>query len=103
MAWIAKRQERYHAYCIATPASVPILRFTDWLQMTKPDDKPKRGGPRPGAGPKPLPPELKRKPYALRLSPDIFAFLKSQASATAAIETTIRRSKAFRDWLKNNS
>jgi hypothetical protein len=61
-------------------------------------DKPKRGGPRPGSGAKPLPPEQKRKPYALRLSPDIFEFLQSRDNATATLESAIRQSSAFRWW-----
>lgn len=65
--------------------------------MTTPP-RTKHGGPRPGGGRKPIPPELKRKPYAMRLSPDIHAFLQSRDNATAAIEAAIRQSSAFRWW-----
>lgn len=61
-------------------------------------DKPTHGGPRPGSGKKPIPVELKRKPYAMRLSPDVFAFLKSRDNATATLESAVRQSSAFRWW-----
>jgi hypothetical protein len=33
MEWIAKQRDLYLTYCINTDASVPILRFSDWLQV----------------------------------------------------------------------
>lgn len=62
--------------------------------------KTKRGGPRPGSGPKPLPPGVRKETYATKLSPDVIAFLRSLENAALTIEETTRRSKAFQEWSK---
>jgi len=61
-----------------------------------------RGGARPGSGAKPLPPGQKKKTYAAKLTPEVIAFLRSNENAAVFIDSTIRRSAAFRLWIKNN-
>ena len=56
------------------------------------------GGKRPGAG-RPAP--LGRKVVcSLRLTPDVAEFCRAQPEGFVVLEDTIRRSTAFRKWLK---
>ena len=58
-----------------------------------------RGGAREGAGRKPIGDKAK-VPRAIKIKPDLDAYLRQQPNATAAIEAAIERSKAFKDWKK---
>jgi len=58
----------------------------------------KRGGARKGAGRKPAPDGTLKVPYSLKLDAEIRDYLRTCDNATDAIETAVRRSKAFRDW-----
>ena len=56
----------------------------------------KRGGARPGSGPKPKPPEQLKVAYSTRLDPEVVACIKAQAKQVAFLEACVRRSKEFR-------
>lgn len=56
------------------------------------------GGKRRGAGRKPAPDA--KQSISARVSPEVKAFLATQTNASEAIDKTIRRSKAFREWEK---
>jgi hypothetical protein len=56
------------------------------------------GGKRAGAG-RPADPNAKQ-PISARVAPDVRQFLANQQNASIAIESAIRRSKAFKDWKK---
>lgn len=54
-------------------------------------DKPKTGRPAP----------LGRKvPVGIRLTPDVLDFCKQHPDGFTVLEDTVRKSKAFRDWKK---
>lgn len=54
-------------------------------------DKPKTGRPAP----------LGRKvPVGIRLTPDVLEFCKQHPDGFTVLEDTVRKSKAFRDWKK---
>lgn len=57
-----------------------------------------RGGKRKGAGRKPAPEGTTKVPMAIKIDPELREYLRSCANATEAIETALKRSKAFRDW-----
>jgi len=59
-----------------------------------------RGGAREGAGRKPSPDGTVKVPRAIKIKPELDAYLRQQPNATEVIETTLERSKAFRDWKK---
>lgn len=61
------------------------------------------GGPRPRSGPKPKPPETLRVPYGTKLDPQVVAFLRTLPKATEFLDNAVMRSKAFKEWQKNNS
>lgn len=56
------------------------------------------GGKRKGAGRKPAPAGTIKVPRAMKIDPQIDEYLRQCENATEAIETAIRRSKAFREW-----
>ena len=68
--------------------------------MTKKKKVENRGGARANAGRKPMG-DAAKIPMCIKISPELRAYLKTLANATAAIETALKRSKDFRDW-KNN-
>ena len=55
------------------------------------------GGKRKGAGRKPDP-ESRKRPLAIRISPDLAEYLETVEDKTAVIETAVVRSKPFKDW-----
>ena len=61
-------------------------------------DKPRK------RGRKPMAEEEKKQHISLKLSPLVFAILKSDAvgsyKASITVDETIRRSKPYRDWLR---
>ena len=59
-----------------------------------------RGGKRAGAGAKPMDPEKRRKMVAMRLAPEVRAYLGQCATgtATATVEAAITRSAGFKRW-----
>ena len=61
-------------------------------------DKPRK------RGRKPMAEEEKKQQVSLKLSPLVFAFLKSDAvgsyKASKTVDEIIRRSKPYRDWLR---
>lgn len=61
-----------------------------------------QGGKREGAGRKPLAPEQRKLNYGTKLSQDVINYLRSRENAAAELDTTVRRSKNFRIWLKEN-
>jgi hypothetical protein len=56
-----------------------------------------RGGKREGAGRKAAP-ESRKRPLAMRIDPELAEYLDSVEDKTAAIETALRNSKAFKEW-----
>ena len=58
----------------------------------------KRGGARPGSGPKPKPPEQLKVAYSTRLAPEVVAFLKEQDNQVAFLERCVKKSKEYRGW-----
>jgi hypothetical protein len=56
----------------------------------------KRGGARPGSGPKPKPPEQLKVAYSTRLDPEVVACIREQDNQVAFIEACVRKSKEFR-------
>lgn len=58
-----------------------------------------KGGKRKGAGRKPGRHGAKVT-LATRVSVDVKAFLESTGNASQTVEDTVRRSKAFREWRK---
>ena len=62
----------------------------------------KHGGKRAGAGRKPAPAGTgtTKVPYGTKLEPVVVEYLRECGNAAATIETTINRSKAFREWLR---
>jgi hypothetical protein len=56
----------------------------------------KRGGARPGSGPKPKPPEQLKIAYSTRLDPEVVACIREQENQVAFVEACVRRSKEFR-------
>ena len=63
----------------------------------------KHGGKRPGAGRKSLPEDKRRAPLAVRIDPEILAYLAEMPSKTATIEKAILESPGFREWQKSRS
>lgn len=62
----------------------------------------KRGGKREGSGPKPRRGETKR-PLTIKITPTLRAYLDSRdASCADFIEDSIRRTAAFKDWIKKS-
>jgi hypothetical protein len=61
----------------------------------------KHGGQRKGAGRKPAPDGTAKQPYGTKLDPVVVEYLRQRANGAETIETAIKRSKAFRDWLKS--
>ncbi len=59
----------------------------------------KRGGARAGAGRKPV--TDPKVTLSLRVSSDVKKFLETTTNASETTEQTIRRSSAFREWIKN--
>jgi hypothetical protein len=60
----------------------------------------KHGGKRAGAGRKPAPDGTAKIAYGTKLDPVVIEYLRQRANAAETIETTIKRSKAFREWLR---
>ncbi len=60
--------------------------------------KEQRGGKRKGAGRKPAPAGTAKVPRAVKLDPQVDEYLRQCENATEAIETAVKRSKAFREW-----
>jgi len=58
------------------------------------------GGQRKGAGRKPGPDGTAKIAYGTKLDPVVIEYLRQRANAASTIETTIKRSKAFREWLR---
>jgi len=58
----------------------------------------KHGGQRKGAGRKPVPDGTAKVPYGTKLDPVVIEYLRQCSNAAETIETTIRRSKGFREW-----
>ncbi len=56
-----------------------------------------RGGPRKGAGRKPRP-EERKIPMAIKIDREMFDYLETVESKTAAIEDALRRSQGFKVW-----
>ena len=56
----------------------------------------KRGGARPGSGPKPKPPEQLKIAYSTRIDPEVVACIRAQENQVAFLEACVRRSKEFR-------
>ena len=67
----------------------------------QPDGRASNGGPRPGSGRKPGPPEDRKVPRCIELARIIDDYLRQCPNATEMIETAITRSKQFRAWRKN--
>lgn len=61
----------------------------------------KHGGKREGAGRKPGPEGTAKVPYGTKLDPVVVEYLKSRKNAVETIETTLKRSKEFREWFKS--
>ena len=61
-----------------------------------------RGGKRDNAGRKPIDPELRKIAASFKLDRSVLEFLRSTGNATNAIERTITRSAAYREWVKQN-
>lgn len=61
----------------------------------------KHGGKRKGAGRKSAPDGVAKVPYGTKLDPVVVEYLRQCDNAASTIESTIKRSKAFRDWLKS--
>lgn len=59
----------------------------------------KHGGTRKGAGRKPAPDGTAKVSYGTKLEPLVIEYLRECDNAASTIESTIKRSKAFRDWL----
>ena len=57
-----------------------------------------RGGKRKGAGRKPAPAGTAKVPMTIKVEPELREYLSQCENATAAIETALKRSKAFREW-----
>jgi hypothetical protein len=55
----------------------------------------KRGGARPGSGPKPKPPEQLKIAYSTRLDPEVVACIKAQDNQVAFIELASGSRKNF--------
>jgi hypothetical protein len=62
-----------------------------------------RGGKRKGAGRKPAPAGTTKVPMAIKVEPELREYLRTCENATGAIETALKRSKAFRDWKRDAS
>lgn len=62
-----------------------------------------RGGKRKGAGRKPAPAGTAKVPMTIKVEPELREYLRSCENATEAIETALKRSKAFRDWKPDHS
>jgi hypothetical protein len=58
------------------------------------------GGKRKGAGRKPAPVGTAKVPYGTKLQPIVVEYLRQRANAAETIETAVKRSKAFREWRK---
>jgi len=58
----------------------------------------KHGGQRKGAGRKPAPDGTAKIAYGTKLDPVVIEYLRQCSNAAEMIETTIRRSKGFREW-----
>jgi len=62
-----------------------------------------QGGKRKGAGCKPSPAETTKVPMTIKVERELREYLRSCENATGAIETALKRSKAFRDWKRDAS
>ena len=62
-----------------------------------------RGGKREGAGRKPALDGTAKLPMTIKVEPELREYLRQCENATEAIETAIKRSKAFRDWKRDSS
>lgn len=62
-----------------------------------------RGGKRKGAGRKPAPAGTKKVPMTIKVEPELREYFRQCDNATEAIETALKRSKAFRDWKRDSS
>ena len=60
-----------------------------------------RGGQRKGAGRKPAPDGTAKIAYGTKLDPVVVEYLRQCGNAAATIESIIKRSNAFREWLKS--
>ena len=56
----------------------------------------KRGGARPGSGPKPKPPDQLKIAYSTRLDPEVVECIRKQANQVAFLEACVKKSKEFR-------
>jgi len=61
----------------------------------------KHGGQRKGAGRKPAPDGTAKIAYGTKLDPVVIEYLRQCSNAAETIETTIRRSKGFREWRRS--
>lgn len=60
----------------------------------------KHGGKRKGAGRKPAPEGVAKIAYGTKLDPVVIEYLRQCDNAASTIESAIKRSKTFRDWLR---
>ena len=56
------------------------------------------GGYRPGSGRKPGNPKDRKQPIAIKVTPELRAYLRSRKNATETIELALTRSRAFKAW-----
>lgn len=61
-----------------------------------------QGGKREGAGRKPAPEGTQKVPYGTKLTPEVVKYLQQLGNAAKALDEMVRRSKAFRDWVKRD-
>jgi hypothetical protein len=61
----------------------------------------KHGGQRKGAGRKPAPDGTAKIAYGTKLDPVVIEYLRECDNAASTIESIIKRSNAFREWLKS--
>jgi len=61
-----------------------------------------RGGKRKGAGRKPAPAGTVKIVYGTKLPPEVIKYLRQCENAAKAVETAIKRSKAYREWKRQS-
>jgi hypothetical protein len=61
----------------------------------------KHGGQRKGAGRKPAPDGTAKIAYGTKLDPVVVEYLRDCDNAASTIETAIKRSEDFREWLRS--
>lgn len=53
------------------------------------------------SGKKRLPESMKKRTYATKLAPDVIAFFRHRLNAATTIEGLVRKSKEFREWVRD--